>query len=290
MTPRGSRSLLLLAGLAVGCPYCIRRAAPPLPIVASRRASPARVSHVSAIAEPDDDDGQQRQLAAAAALDEEARAVAAAVGGQSASVQFMMTAAMRAQLAALGYTEAEIDGLEPSRAAAIIQQATPSSKVPQRKPKSKRDRFELRFTCNVCGGANSHSISRHAYTQGTVIVQCPSCNSTHLIADNLNWIEDDFQNLEEFMAKRGTPVERVVTDGVAAAAATRAATQLAEEEAEEREAAGEEGAAAASPPAVKPLDGISDDQAARIREAVRANKQRRRQDQQARQAGEEEGE
>ena len=67
----------------------------------------------------------------------------------------------------------------------------------QQKPKTKQDRFELQFTCNVCETRNTHSISRHAYTQGTVIVTCPGCNATHLVADNLNWIEDDFRNLEE---------------------------------------------------------------------------------------------
>jgi transcription initiation factor IIE alpha subunit len=69
--------------------------------------------------------------------------------------------------------------------------------APQQQQKSKSDRFELQFTCNVCEGRNTHSISRHAYEKGTVIVTCPTCNSTHLVADNLNWIEDDFKNLEQ---------------------------------------------------------------------------------------------
>ena len=66
----------------------------------------------------------------------------------------------------------------------------------QKKPKSKKDRFVLQFTCNVCDGRNTHSVSRHAYTKGTVIVMCPHCNSTHLVADNLNWIEDDVRRTE----------------------------------------------------------------------------------------------
>ena len=129
------------------------------------------------------------------------------------------------------------------------------------------DRFEMQFTCNLCGKRNEHSISRRAYTKGTVIVTCPGCNATHLVADNLNWIEDDFVNLEEYMAKQGTPITRIANDGVAAAAAAAAAPPPAEEPEEESAA-----------PATSNLDGISDEQALRIRDAVRRNKKRNRED------------
>ena len=78
-------------------------------------------------------------------------------------------------------------------------------------------------------------------------------------------IEDDFKNLEQFMAKRGTPVTRIADGDVAATAAVAAAGEM----------PAEEEAPAPAPP--KPIDGVTDEQAARIREAVRANKQRRRQ-------------
>jgi len=199
---------------------------------------------------------------AEAQIDEQARSIAAAVGGNAASVQFMITQRMRERLAELGYSKADIDALHPQRAAAIIQA---SSRVRQKKPKKKRSRFEIQFTCNVCDGPNAHSISYHAYRKGTVIVTCPTCNSTHLIADNLNWIEDDFRNLEEFMAKRGAPVTRVVNDGVAAAAAADAASLV--DESDEEAADGDETST--------PMEGITDEQAARIREAVRAAKRGR---------------
>ena len=202
-------------------------------------------------------------------LEMAARAAAAAVGGdETASVQFMMTGRMRARLLELGYSEADVDALDPQRAAAIIASGAPAD--PSYKPKRKRDRFALQFTCNICEGANTHSISKHAYTKGTVIVTCPHCNSTHLIADNLNWIEDDFKNLEDFMAKRGTPVTRVVNDGVAASAAAAAAALLPEDEDDDTQIAR---------PTAKPIDGISEEQAARIREAIQASKRRRREEQ-----------
>jgi len=141
----------------------------------------------------------------------------------------------------------------------------PSPPPPPKKEKAKTDRFLLEFTCNVCDTRNSHSISRHAYGKGTVIATCPGCKTGHLIADNLNWIVDDFKNLKEAMAKRGVPVtdlrvetSRAATDAAAAAVAAMPAP---------------EAPVAAS---ATPLpDGVSEDMALRIRAAVRANKQRR---------------
>jgi len=74
----------------------------------------------------------------------------------------------------------------PAVAALQPPERPPEPREEQKKPKSKQDRFELQFTCNMCVGRNVHSISRHAYSKGTVIVTCPSCNATHLVADNLN--------------------------------------------------------------------------------------------------------
>ena len=145
----------------------------------------------------------------------------------------------------------------------------------QQKPKAKQDRFELQFTCNVCEHRNSHSISRHAYSKGTVIVTCPQCSSTHLIADHLSWIEDDFTKLEDFMAERGTPVKKIVRDNAAADAAAEAVARLMEELGEE---AGEGEEEAQSPAGPSKIDGITDDQAMRIREAVRAAKRRKREE------------
>lgn len=145
---------------------------------------------------------------------------------------------------------------------------TPSTKGkrPQQKPKAMVDRFDMQFTCKLCDTRNEHSISRRAYTKGTVIVTCPGCDATHLVADNLNWIEDDFVNLEKYMAEQGTPITRIAKDGVAAAAAAAVAPPPPEEP--------EESSAAAA----SKVDGISDEQALRIRDAVRRNKKRNRED------------
>jgi len=193
-------------------------------------------------------------------------------GRSAASVQFMITRAMRAQLASAGYSSTEVDTMDPTRAASIIAQAKggvrSSRKGAQSKQKRKRDRFQIQFTCNVCEGANSHSVSWHAYRKGVVIATCPHCQSTHLIADNLNWIDDDFKNLEEYMSKHGTPpVKNLLTNGVAVTLEDEAGTEPASAHAGSSRARTE--------PAIRPLDGISEDQARRIREAVRKNKKAR---------------
>ena len=71
------------------------------------------------------------------------------------------------------------------------------------------------------------------------------------------------------MAKRGTPVTRIADGKVAADAAAVAASALGDGN-------GGEADAEASL-VVDKLDGITDDQAQRIREAVAANKRRKRQ-------------
>ena len=69
------------------------------------------------------------------------------------------------------------------------------------------------------------------------------------------------------MEKQGTPITKIADGNAAAEAAVEAAAKAGvEADAEE----------VAAPAPAKPIDGISDEQAMRIREAVKANKQRKR--------------
>ncbi|XP_038715926.1 uncharacterized protein LOC120009406 [Tripterygium wilfordii] len=52
--------------------------------------------------------------------------------------------------------------------------------------KSPRRRMRVAFTCNVCGQRTTRAINPHAYTDGTVFVQCCRCNIFHKLVDNLN--------------------------------------------------------------------------------------------------------
>ncbi|KAI5056329.1 hypothetical protein GOP47_0028147 [Adiantum capillus-veneris] len=51
--------------------------------------------------------------------------------------------------------------------------------------KSPRRRMRVAFTCNVCGERTTRAINPHAYTDGTVFVQCAGCNIFHKLVDNL---------------------------------------------------------------------------------------------------------
>ena len=89
----------------------------------------------------DDDDGagaDDSKILSVSQVEDAAGQAIEAVGGRSvASVQFMITNAMRAQLAALGYAPEEVDRMDPPRAAIIIAQGVPSSKQAQVRPKRK---------------------------------------------------------------------------------------------------------------------------------------------------------
>ncbi|CAH2047026.1 unnamed protein product, partial [Thlaspi arvense] len=52
--------------------------------------------------------------------------------------------------------------------------------------KSPRRRMRVAFTCNVCGQRTTRAINSHAYTDGTVFVQCCGCHVFHKLVDNLN--------------------------------------------------------------------------------------------------------
>ncbi|XP_041021868.1 uncharacterized protein LOC121263132 [Juglans microcarpa x Juglans regia] len=52
--------------------------------------------------------------------------------------------------------------------------------------KSPRRRMRVAFTCNVCGQRTTRAINPHAYTDGTVFVQCCGCHIFHKLVDNLN--------------------------------------------------------------------------------------------------------
>ncbi|XP_009418558.2 uncharacterized protein LOC103998726 [Musa acuminata AAA Group] len=52
--------------------------------------------------------------------------------------------------------------------------------------RSPRRRMRVAFTCNICGQRTTRAINPHAYTDGTVFVQCCGCNVFHKLVDNLN--------------------------------------------------------------------------------------------------------
>lgn len=79
-------------------------------------------------------------------------------------------------------------------------------------------RLLLGFTCKRCSTRTHHHMSRQAYDKGVVLVECPTCRSRHLIADNLGWFKDltaqhKGLNVEQMAEVNGECVRREAAEG-----------------------------------------------------------------------------
>lgn len=70
----------------------------------------------------------------------------------------------------------------------------------------------IAFTCKKCNHRSSHSMSKQAYTSGTVLITCPSCKSKHLIADHLKIFRDEHVNIEDILKAKGESVSSTTDD------------------------------------------------------------------------------
>jgi protein import protein ZIM17 len=75
-------------------------------------------------------------------------------------------------------------------------------------------RMHIAFTCKICGTRSAHEMTKIAYTQGVVLVQCPGCEKQHLIADNLGWFGKDKQNIETILADKDERVRRTTNGNI----------------------------------------------------------------------------
>ena len=62
-----------------------------------------------------------------------------------------------------------------------------SEEGPTPPPPALTGRLHMTYTCKVCGRRSGREFSKQAYTGGVVLIQCPGCESLHLVADNLGW-------------------------------------------------------------------------------------------------------
>ena len=60
----------------------------------------------------------------------------------------------------------------------------------QEGPLKSERRLVIGFTCKKCNHRTHRTMSHHAYNHGIVLIECPGCQSRHLIADNLGWFKD----------------------------------------------------------------------------------------------------
>ncbi|AGO11609.1 AaceriADL173Cp [[Ashbya] aceris (nom. inval.)] len=70
----------------------------------------------------------------------------------------------------------------------------------------------IAFTCKKCDTRSSHTMSKQAYTKGTVLIQCPGCKNRHLIADHLKIFRDDSVTIEAILAAKGESVSLTTED------------------------------------------------------------------------------
>ncbi|XP_005107608.1 DNL-type zinc finger protein [Aplysia californica] len=71
-------------------------------------------------------------------------------------------------------------------------------------------RLAVSYKCNICGNRNTQAFSKKAYEEGVVIVKCETCQSNHLMADNLGWFKDvNKRNIEEILAAKGEEVKKL---------------------------------------------------------------------------------
>ncbi|PIA14719.1 zf-DNL-domain-containing protein [Coemansia reversa NRRL 1564] len=74
---------------------------------------------------------------------------------------------------------------------------------------SKDARLLIGFTCKVCRERQHKTMSKNAYQNGVVLIQCDKCKNRHLIADNLGWFRDKKVNIEDLMNGNGEEVRRL---------------------------------------------------------------------------------
>ncbi|CAL9732569.1 mitochondrial protein import protein Zim17p [Monosporozyma unispora] len=93
---------------------------------------------------------------------------------------------------------------------------SPASSVPQgnktASAKTEQPQLMIAFTCKKCNTRSSHTMSKQAYTKGTVLIQCPGCKNRHLIADHLKIFHDHNINIEDIMKAKGEDVSQSTED------------------------------------------------------------------------------
>ncbi|ORZ23375.1 DNL zinc finger-domain-containing protein [Absidia repens] len=93
---------------------------------------------------------------------------------------------------------------------------TPPSQTEAQEPEEQvldpKHQLLIGFTCKVCEVRSHHVMSKHAYTKGVVLIQCPDCKNRHLIADNLGWFKDTKTNVEDLVKEKGEAIRKVVVD------------------------------------------------------------------------------
>lgn len=89
---------------------------------------------------------------------------------------------------------------------------TPLFKEQEPDVNSQQHQMLIGFTCKVCNERSHHTMSKHSYTKGVVLIQCPGCKNRHLIADNLGWFKDSRTTVEDLVKEKGEAIRKIIVD------------------------------------------------------------------------------
>ncbi|CDM36204.1 hypothetical protein DTO013E5_8971 [Penicillium roqueforti] len=73
--------------------------------------------------------------------------------------------------------------------------------------------YRITFTCKPCGHRSSHRMSKQGYHRGTVLIQCPECDSRHVMSDHLGVFFDKKTTLEDLLKEKGQTLTHGHTEG-----------------------------------------------------------------------------
>ncbi|RDW78042.1 hypothetical protein BP5796_05894 [Coleophoma crateriformis] len=115
------------------------------------------------------------------------------------------------------YSATRPSSTEPSKASPInsnshkpkpISLPSAESETSTDAPKTPPPSYELTFTCTPCSTRSKHTISKHGYHFGSVLVTCPECRNRHVISDHLNIFGDRNLTIEDLMKEQGQIVKK----------------------------------------------------------------------------------
>lgn len=78
--------------------------------------------------------------------------------------------------------------------------------------KADKPMMMIAFTCKKCNTRSSHTMSKQAYTKGSVLIKCPGCNNRHLIADHLKIFSDEHVTVQDILSAKGESVSLTTDD------------------------------------------------------------------------------
>lgn len=73
--------------------------------------------------------------------------------------------------------------------------------------------YRITFTCKPCGHRSAHRMSKQGYHRGTVLIQCPSCDSRHVMSDHLGVFFEKKTSLEDLLKEKGQTLTHGHTEG-----------------------------------------------------------------------------